>query len=113
MLSHSAVSDSIASPGSSAHGDFPGKNTGVDCHALLQGTFPTQESNSGLLNCRWILYRLSHQRRPTNSLAFNNMISDLGEGSQIVITLMMVRGLHLITERILSKIEPISGLSQV
>ena len=25
-------------PGSSVHGDFPGKNTGVDCHSLLQGS---------------------------------------------------------------------------
>ena len=31
--------------GSSVHGDSIGKNTGVDCHALLQGIFPTQESN--------------------------------------------------------------------
>ena len=30
-------------PGSSVHGDSPGKNTGVYCHALLQGIFPTQE----------------------------------------------------------------------
>ena len=29
-------------PGSSVHGDFPGKNTEVGCHALLQGIFPTQ-----------------------------------------------------------------------
>ena len=28
-------------PGSSVHGDSPGKNTGVACHALLQGIFPT------------------------------------------------------------------------
>ena len=28
--------------GSSVHGDFPGKNTVVGCHALLQGIFPTQ-----------------------------------------------------------------------
>ena len=27
-------------PGSSVHGDSPGKNTGVGCHALLQGIFP-------------------------------------------------------------------------
>ena len=27
--------------GSSVHGIFPGKNTGVDCHVLLQGIFPT------------------------------------------------------------------------
>ena len=30
-------------PGSSVHGDFPGKNTGVGCHALLQGIFSSQE----------------------------------------------------------------------
>ena len=29
--------------------DFPGKNTGVGCHALLQGIFPTQGSNPCLL----------------------------------------------------------------
>ena len=33
-------------PGSSVHGDSPGKNSGVGCHALLQGIFPTQGSNS-------------------------------------------------------------------
>ena len=31
-------------------GFFPGKNTGVDCHFLLQGTFPTQESSPCLLH---------------------------------------------------------------
>ena len=35
-------------PGSSVHGDSPGKNTGVDCHALLQGIFLTQGSNPDL-----------------------------------------------------------------
>ena len=48
-------------PGSSVHGDSPGKNTGMGCHALLQGIFPTQGLNSGLPNCRQILYHLSHQ----------------------------------------------------
>ena len=37
----------------------PGKNTGVGCHALLQGIFSTQGLNSGLLHCRRILYHLS------------------------------------------------------
>ena len=32
--------------------DFPGKNTGVGSHLLLQGIFPTQGSNPGLLHCR-------------------------------------------------------------
>ena len=36
-------------PGSSVHGDFPGKNTGVGCHALLQGIFRTQGLNLHLL----------------------------------------------------------------
>ena len=37
-------------PGSSVHGDSPGKNTGVGCHALPQGIFQTQGSNPGLLH---------------------------------------------------------------
>ena len=40
----------------------PGKNTGVGGHSLLQGIFPTQGSNPGLLHCRQILYYLSYQR---------------------------------------------------
>ena len=35
-------------PGSSVHGDSPGKNIGVGCHALPQGIFPTQGLNPGL-----------------------------------------------------------------
>ena len=50
-------------PGSYVHGDSPGKNTGVGCHALLQGVFPTQGSNPGLPCCRQILYHLHHQKR--------------------------------------------------
>ena len=33
----------------------------MDCHFLLQGIFPTQELNPGLLHCRQMLYHLSHQ----------------------------------------------------
>ena len=47
-------------PGSSVFGDFPGKDTGVACHALLQGIFPTQGSNSGISHYKWLLYHLSH-----------------------------------------------------
>ena len=42
-------------PGSFVHGDSPGQNTGMSCHARLQGIFPTQGSNPGLPHCRWIL----------------------------------------------------------
>ena len=39
-------------PGSSVLGDSPDKSTGVGCHSFLQGIFPTQESNWGLLHGR-------------------------------------------------------------
>ena len=57
----SVMSDSLrphgySPPGSSVQGDSPGKNTGMGCHALLQGIFPTQGLNPGLLHCRHILY---------------------------------------------------------
>ena len=42
--------------------NYPGKNTGVGCHSLLQGIFPTQGLNPGFLHGRQIHYHLSHQR---------------------------------------------------
>ena len=33
----------------------------MGCHSLLQGIFPTQDSNLGLLDCRQILYHLSYR----------------------------------------------------
>ena len=42
--------------------DSPGQNTGVGSRSLLQGIFPTQESNWGLLHCRWLLSRFSRVR---------------------------------------------------
>ena len=40
------------------------ENTRVGSLSLLQGIFPTQESNLGLLYCKWILYQLSYQGSP-------------------------------------------------
>ena len=51
-------------PGSSVCGDSPDKNTGVGCQDFLQGIFPTQKSNQGLLHRRQILYQLSYQGSP-------------------------------------------------
>ena len=67
-VSHSVMSDSEI-PRTVTHQaplslEFPGKNTGVGSHSLLQGIFPTQGSNLSLLHCRQILYRLSHQGSP-------------------------------------------------
>ena len=63
-----ATSLDCSPPGSSVHGNSPGKNTGVGCHALLQGIFPAQGSNLSLPHCWWILYRLSHQGSPLHRL---------------------------------------------
>ena len=63
-VSHSVLSDSLQRQGVQptrllCPWDFPGKNTGIGCHYLLQGIFPTQGSNPGFLHCRQILYCLS------------------------------------------------------
>ena len=54
-------------PGLLCPWDSPGKNTGVGCHALLQGIFPTQGSNPHLLcllRCRRVLSPLNHRGSP-------------------------------------------------
>ena len=72
----SVVSDSLHPtdynlPGSVCLWDFPGKDTGVDFHFLLQGIFPTQGLNLGLLCCRHILHRLSYQGLILACYSFN------------------------------------------
>ena len=67
--SRSVVSDSLWPPGLYpsrllCSWNSPGKNTGVVCHALLQGIFPTQGLNPDLPHCRQILHHLSHQGSP-------------------------------------------------
>ena len=44
----------------------PGKNTGMCCHFLLQGIFPTQRLNPGLLHCRQILFTVWVTNWPSN-----------------------------------------------
>ena len=48
------------------------KNIEVGSLSLLQGIFPTQELNEGLLHYRWILYRLSYQGNPHLSIFYTN-----------------------------------------
>ena len=59
--SHSVVSDSLQPHGLYNPWNSPGQNTGVGSHSVLQGIFPIQGLNRGLLHCRWILYQLSYQ----------------------------------------------------
>ena len=57
MLSRSVVPNSLRPHGLQparlfCPWDSPGRNTGVGCHALLQGIFLTQGLNPGVLHCR-------------------------------------------------------------
>ena len=59
-------SDSLQPHGLYSPWNSPGQNTGVGSLFLLQGIFPAQGSNWGLLHCRQILYQLSYQGSPIN-----------------------------------------------
>ena len=62
--SGSVVSNSLRLYGLHSPRNSPGQNTGVGSLFLLQGIFPTQGLNPGLLHCRRILYQLSHKGDP-------------------------------------------------
>ena len=70
--------------------DFPGKNTSVGCHLLLQGIFLTQGLNPGVLHCRRILYQLIHQGSlkgaPQGTKILSTLIWSLGTQMQAYVT---------------------------
>ena len=62
----SVVSPTLCDPmncSPSGYMGFSGENTAVGCHFLLQGIFPTQGSNLGLMHCRQILHQLRTSRK--------------------------------------------------
>ena len=65
-------------PVSSVYEDSPGKNTGVGYYTLLQGAFPTQGSNPGLLHREQILYRLSYQGSPLYLYSWRDVLEGNG-----------------------------------
>ena len=74
--------------------DFPGKNTGVGCHFLLQGIFPTQGSNPylwHLLNWQVNSSPLSHLGSPMGVLLTKNAVMEVyhrqGSGVQVAISI--------------------------
>ena len=76
-MSHSVISNSLPShrlypTRLLCPWDSPDKNTGVGCHALLQGIFLTQGLKPGPLHCGWIRYHLSHQGSPLITLFQDN-----------------------------------------
>ena len=64
VLQARILSDSLRPCGLQSPWSSPGQNTGMSSLSLLQGIFPTQELNPGLLHCRRILYQLSHKGSP-------------------------------------------------
>ena len=66
----SVLSDSLRPDGLYIYNSWnsPGQNTGVGNCSLLQGIFPTQGSNPGLLHCRQMLHCLSHQGSPKDDI---------------------------------------------
>ena len=63
-------------PGSYVHGNSPGKNTGVGSLSLLQGIFPTQESNPGPPHCRQI-FTDCHEGSPDTTIDAWNIYFNL------------------------------------
>ena len=72
------------------------KNTGMGNLSLLQGIFPTQESNWGLLHCKQILYQLSYQRSPKDTGQGTNLWSSpLTYQCQLLGLILMEHFIHL------------------
>ena len=69
---------------------FPGKNTGLGCHFVLQEIFLTQRLNLCLLHCRHILYHLIHQGSPCWPLGLDKFF--LGERSTGAGAVMCIYG---------------------
>ena len=101
LFSHSVMSDSLRSHELKptrflCPWNFPGKSTGAGCHFLLQGIFPTQGSNPGLLHCRQTLYHLSHKGSPGGPKVSHK----LGYSHQSVRKLkLLIRSLSTINRR--------------
>ena len=58
--------------------EFSRQEHWVGCYSFLQGIFPTQGSNLGLLHYRWILYHLSHQGSPKQLSSWWKLTSTSG-----------------------------------
>ena len=96
--SHSVISDSLWPQGLYSPWTSLGQNTGVGSLSLLQGIFPTQRLNPGLLHCRWILYQLSHQGSPIchnkTQLDENNIFLKLWAEATVSVNANVMRGVR-------------------
>ena len=72
----------------------PGQNTGVDSLSLLQGIFPTQGLNPGLLHCRRILYQLSYEGSPRKMKVVHFLFATVSHSA--ICTLLQLHSKHKI-----------------
>ena len=70
--------------------NFPGKNTRVGCHFLLQGIFPTQGSNLYLLHWQEDSFTTEQPGKPLNHGTTSEFLSDLGV-SQLYLWAVLTR----------------------
>ena len=82
--------------------DSPGKSTGVGCHFLLQGIFPTRGSNPGLPHCKQTLYPLNHQG-PKRSYSSKLLLFEIEWPQQLSFALTNT-GLNIVIVEILADV---------
>ena len=64
----SVVSDSLQAHGLYSPWNSPGQNTGVGSLSLLQGIFPAEGLNPGLLHCKWFFLPFEPPGEPKNTI---------------------------------------------
>ena len=116
------VSDLLRPHGLYSPWNSPGQNIAVGSCSLLQGIFPAQGLNPGLLHCRWILHQLSYQGSPYffNSTIYSllsygmetSLFHFLFIASNIAVMFYNYRG-KIITMKIYSLLESLAGQSKV
>ena len=67
----------LCDPGLHGPWNSPSQNTGMGNLSLLQGIFPTQDSNPGHSHCRQILYQLNHKGNPKPNNVIKKWAEDL------------------------------------
>ena len=71
----SVMANSLQPRGLYSPWNSPGQNPGVGSLSLLQGIFPTQESNRVLLHCRWILHQQNYKVSTFGKVIFHKVLN--------------------------------------
>ena len=95
---------------------FPGKNIGVGCHFVLQGSFPNQRLNQRLLHLEVVVQSLSHVQLFATPWTATNQASLSFTISQSLLKFMSIESVmpsnYLTSHPLLSPSPPALNLSQ-